>query len=183
MASGASVRRDRLVTWTTAMAGRPFSTRGGSTARSRARRGERSDVSRRPGHEHHQAGPTTDQRAPTWRATATTSSTIPTAAAPEPSRVTVALSAATGPGHGNGLQGPGDHVGRGAALDLGVGAQDHPVGERGLGHGLDVSGVTKGRPSVAAATRAARSRARPPRGDTPRRTSGIPRVRAQMATM
>ena len=39
--AGGSVRLDRLVTWTTAMAGRPFSTRGGSTAGSSASRGRR----------------------------------------------------------------------------------------------------------------------------------------------
>ncbi len=57
MGTEASVRRDRLVARMTAMAGRRFSTLGGSTARSRASRGERNTYAERADGQYDQTRP------------------------------------------------------------------------------------------------------------------------------
>ena len=64
MGTEASVRRDRLVARMTAMAGRRFSTLGGSTARSRARRGRAEHVRQRAERPDDQARPQGEQRSP-----------------------------------------------------------------------------------------------------------------------
>ena len=89
MGTEASVRRDRLVARMTAMAGRRFSTLGGSTARSRASRGERNTYA---------SAPTASMTRPAPRASSggqlaprpTPRSTSPTTKAPQPRRVTTA---------------------------------------------------------------------------------------------
>ena len=73
MASGAQRRRDRLVTWTTAMAGVPFSTRGGSTARSRASRGRRQTWTSEPSDQDQHPGTEDDQGRPPGRPAAAAS--------------------------------------------------------------------------------------------------------------
>ena len=143
-----AVRRDRLVTWTTAIAGSALLDP----------RGLDGPLEGQPGPAQHvdERAEATRTRMPAPRTTTggqraaqpPTASTSPTAAAPTPKRVTgsrasrsgIRALAQQGSGDRHRLEGPGHHILRGAALDLGIRAEDHPVGQGGLGHRLDVLG-------------------------------------------
>ena len=89
IARGATVRRDRLVTCTTEMAGSPFWTRGGSTARSSATRGRRTTCRTEPSTRASKPAPST-AIGTQWENQPSSPSATATTAVPMPNRVTAA---------------------------------------------------------------------------------------------